>query len=94
MMAAQGLKRLAFCKNNDVLKCALNQDDYINIDELDLFGVSEFKLKDGSLECKFVDRTKVFETLANISQNLNDGEQSQDFLQAFIKSAKEQNVDE
>lgn len=62
------LRKLAKCRNNDVMKLAfLEPEDRDMLDELDLTGVAELRRgANGTLEVKFVDRMKVLAMLREL----------------------------
>ena len=71
-LISAGLQRLAFGSCGDAVKLLLsvNQDSSPDIDNLDLFNVSEIKFTCGKgMEIKFFDRLKALEKLSEISQN-------------------------
>lgn len=71
-LISAGLQRLAFGSCGDAVKLILsvNQDTSPDIDNLDLFNVSEIKFTCGKgMEIKFFDRLKALEKLSEISQN-------------------------
>lgn len=95
-MAIEGLKRLAFSRNNDSIWLAMNNEklDEKSIQEFDLFSVSEFKrVKDGGFEFKFTDRIKALQALIEITQRINDDNQVDNFLKALASSAEEPSND-
>lgn len=84
--AAQGLRRIAFGSVADAIKLLRDWDTIENIDELDLFSVSEIKFsKSGGMEIKFFDRIKALEKLAFLD---NEGD-SQTPVAPFIEAVHE-----
>lgn len=70
--AAQGLRRIAFGRNNDAVKlCFAEEVTQDMIDGLDLSGVSEIKCGKNGVEIKFFDRQKALEKLYEIEENEN-----------------------
>ena len=63
-----GLKRLAFSPVNDAVRLALCGQELsgLELEQLDLFCISEFKLSSKGIELKFFDRQKAFELLYTI----------------------------
>ncbi len=63
--AEQGLRRLAFGRNNDAAALAFAETVTPEmIEKADLFGVSEIKAGKGVIEIKFFDRLKALDLLA------------------------------
>lgn len=70
-----GLRRLAFSSSADAVRLLLaDSADSLNVDELDLFNVSEIKrAKGGGIEVRFFDRIKALEKLGELTQqNVRD----------------------
>ena len=64
--ADQGLRRLAFGRNNDAAALAFAETVTPEmIENADLFGVSEIKVGKGVVEIKFFDRVKALDLLCN-----------------------------
>ena len=64
--ADQGLRRLAFGRNNDAAALAFAETVTPEmIEKADLFGVSEIKVGKGVVEIKFFDRLKALDLLCN-----------------------------
>ena len=79
--AEAGLCRLAFGSHADGVRLALGKTTGLDIDELDLFCVSELKWgKDGALDVKFHDRQSALLALAELAP---DGD---DALKSFYKA--------
>ncbi len=88
------IRRLVFCKPNDVIKLILNNENLTDsqIDKLELFPISEFKkLKDGSFEVKFIDKLKAIAFLIDLANSFNNSDKENSFLSA-LKSASDSNV--
>ena len=80
------LKRLIFCRPNDVLILALKSQDLseTQIENLDLFQISEIKkLKDGGFEFKFTDRIKAIECLISLVDKMDDDSGAENFFRAL-----------
>ena len=77
------LRKLAKCRNNDVMKLAfLEPEDRDMLDELDLTGVAELRRgANGTLEVKFVDRMKVLAMLRELLDE--DGGSVEELLAAL-----------
>lgn len=91
-----GLRRLAFGSTADAVKLILSAgtDNSPDIDNLDLFNVSEIKYTYGKgMEIKFFDRLKALEKLNEITQS---GAQSSalSFYEAIERSAKSNTEDD
>ena len=85
-MAIIALKRLIFCRPNDVLILALKSQELNEnqIEKLDLFQISEIKkLKDGGFEFKFTDRIKAIDCLMSLIDKMSDKSGVDDFLKAL-----------
>ncbi|MCD8095924.1 MAG: terminase small subunit [Ruminococcus sp.] len=62
--ASEGLRRIAFGRNNDAVKLAFSEEVTPQmIENLDLYGVSEIKCGKGVVEIKFFDRQKALDAL-------------------------------
>ena len=84
--AAQGLRRIAFGSVADAIKLLRDWDTLENLEELDLFCVSEIKFsKSGGMEIKFFDRIKALEKLELIDSS-QEYEQS---LSPFVEAVRE-----
>ena len=84
--AAQGLRRIAFGSVADAIKLLKDWDTLENLEELDLFSVSEIKFsKSGGMEIKFFDRIKALEKLG-LLDGTSEGEQS---LSPFVEAVRE-----
>ncbi len=81
--ALAGLKRLAFTCSNDSLKLLKGEIS----DDLDLFHISEMKIKDGAIEIKFFDRFKALDMLLTIAKESLEKNDENDFLKALQFSA-------
>lgn len=85
----KGLYRLAFGSVADALKLMLCEESMTpqQIEELDLFNVSDIKRpKGGGLEIKFFDRLKALEKLSGLSGGAENTESS--FIRALSEGAK------
>lgn len=84
--SADGLRRIAFGSVTDAVKLAVFGAEAVNVEELDLFSVSEIKMpKGGGMEIKFYDRIKALEALANINDGGEDN--SAPFIEAIVKGS-------
>ena len=69
----QALRRVALSRPNDAVTLALDPKDS-QIDSLDLWGVSEFKVNSaGAVEVKFTDRVKAIGLLLECAGGGEDG---------------------
>lgn len=87
--AEKGLYRLAFGSVADALRLMLCEDTLTaqEIEQLDLFNVSEIKRpKGGGMEIKFFDRLKALEKLAQLTGGSENAESS--FFKALSEGAK------
>ncbi len=85
----KGLHRLAFGSVADALKLMLCEETLTaqQIEELDLFNVSDIKRpKGGGLEIKFFDRLKALEKLSQLNGGVENSESS--FVKALSEGAK------
>ena len=85
-LAITALKRLIFCRPNDVLILALKSQDLSEsqIENLDLFQISEIKkLKDGGFEFKFTDRIKAIDCLISLMDKMEDDSGAENFFRAL-----------
>lgn len=86
--AADGLRRIAFGSVTDAVKLILCPETIADLEELDLFLVSEIKLpKSGGIEVKFFDRIKALEALASLSDD-GGSEGAAPFINAIFKGAE------
>lgn len=82
--ACIGYEKLAFGSITDSVKLMYSKKIDINeIKDLDLFNVSELKLKDGALEIKFFDRLRALEKLQQL--DFSDQSQAYSFYDAIEK---------
>ncbi|MEG0894968.1 MAG: terminase small subunit [Oscillospiraceae bacterium] len=81
--ALAGLKRLAFTCSNDSLKLLKGEIS----DDLDLFHISEIKIKDGAIEIKYFDRFKALDMLLKIAKESLEKNDENDFFKALEFSA-------
>ena len=87
--AVQGLRRIAFANISDSIKLLRDWDEIENIDELDLFPISEIKLsKSGGMELKFFDRIKALEKLAFLTDSASCEHSIAPFVEAVQEGAK------
>lgn len=85
--AVDGLRRIAFGSVSDAVKLILSLEEIKNVEELDLFMISEIKLpKSGGVELKFFDRIKALEALASISDDVSE-DGAVPFINAIMKGA-------
>ena len=85
--SADGLRRIAFGSVADAVKLAVFGAESVNIEELDLFSVSEIKIpKGGGMEIKFYDRIKALEALADISRGSAEDDTAP-FIEALVKGS-------
>ncbi|MGI5895566.1 MAG: terminase small subunit [Oscillospiraceae bacterium] len=84
-----GLKRLAFSPVNDAVRLALcgRELSGLELEQLDLFCISEFKLSDKGVELKFFDRQKAFELLYTIASSADAEQRGRSFYDALEESA-------
>ena len=90
--AAAGYLRLAFGSQSDAVRLALmgEEEPLLDLDQLDLFGVSEIKkAKGGGFEVKLANRLEALDRLAALAQKR--GQEGDGFYQAILAAAKEQN---
>ncbi len=82
--AEQGLRRIAFGRNNDAIKLAFAQEitDEL-IDSSDLYGVSEIKVGKGVVEIKFFDRLKALDALYSAQKEEHDEDQALNLVRAI-----------
>ena len=90
--AAVSLRRLAFGRCNDAVRLMfLEPDDALkNLDELDLFNVSEIrKSASGNLEIKFFDKIKALSVLYSSGEEFDD-DKSSGFFDALKNAVKQE----
>lgn len=69
----EALRRVAMSKPNDAVRLALNPKN-LNVDGLDLWGVSEFKVNSaGAVEVRFADRVKALSLLLECAGGGEEG---------------------
>lgn len=79
----EALERIALSRPNDAVALALEPRGQ-DVPELDLWGVSEFKVSgNGGVEVKFADRVKAVSLLLD---RLNGGEDGMDALLAALEA--------
>lgn len=82
--ACSGYEKLAFGSITDAVKLMYSKKlDIKEIQDLDLFNVSEIKIKDGALEIKFFDRLRALEKLQQL--DFTDQSQACSFYDAIEK---------
>lgn len=87
----KGLIRLAFGSVNDAISLIFNDGDDINVDNLDLYNVSEIKRqKGGTVEIKFFDRQKALDALGEQAQNSANRSAADSFFEALKNSSKDE----
>ena len=94
-LVSAGFQRLAFGSVGDAIRLIMSIDKDIspNIDELDLFNVSEIKYAIGkSMEIKFFDRLKALEHLAEFTEGSKPKE-AISFYEALERSARERDCE-
>lgn len=85
--AADGFRRIAFGSVVDAVRLAINGVLPDDVENLDLFMISEIKLpKNGGIEIKFFDRIKALEALASLV-NVAGREDTAPFIDAIFKGA-------
>lgn len=83
--ACRGYEKLAFGSITDAVKLIYSKNlNPKDIENLDLFNVSEIKIRDGSLEIKFFDRIRALEKLNQL--DIIDQDQANSFFDAIEKS--------
>lgn len=84
-----GYRQLAFGNISDAVRLACSdENDFVDMDKLDLFNVSEIKRpKNGGMEIKFFDRIKALEHLAEMCLTADD-DSALPFYKALEKSAE------
>lgn len=84
--ACCGYEKLAFGNITDAVKLLYSRElDVSSLKALDLFNVSEIKLRDGALEIKFFDRLRALEKLQQM--DFGDRAQASSFYEAIEKGA-------
>ncbi|MCL2089223.1 MAG: terminase small subunit [Oscillospiraceae bacterium] len=88
--ARAGLERLALGSINDAVKLAVSPKTTSpeELDKLDLYNISEIKVKDGAYEMKFFDRVRAFEKLAELEAE-NEEYKAGDFFKALEQGASQ-----
>ena len=83
--ALQGLRRIAFGRNNDAVRLAFSENiTNEDIDNADLFGVAEIKCgKGGIVEMKFFDRLKALDLLSVCEREQNSSLDAQSLINAI-----------
>ena len=82
--ADQGLRRLAFGRNNDAAALAFAETVTPEmIEQADLFGVSEIKAGKGTLEIKFFDRLKALDLLREAEKEEGSAGSATEILNAI-----------
>lgn len=82
--ADQGLRRLAFGRNNDAAALAFAETVTPEmIEQADLFGVSELKVGKGVVEIKFFDRLKALDLLSAAEKEEGSCNSAQELIGAI-----------
>lgn len=84
------LKRIIFCTPNDTINLALTHENLTEqqIEKLNLFQISEIKkLKDGTLEIKFIDKLKAVACLMEIANNFKNSNTANNLLTALTQNS-------
>lgn len=82
--ADQGLRRLAFGRNNDAAALAFAETVTPEmIEQADLFGVSELKVGKGVVEIKFFDRLKALDLLNEAEKEEGSSNSAQELIGAI-----------
>jgi hypothetical protein len=85
--ADQGLRRLAFGRNNDAAALAFTENVTPEmIEQADLFGVSELKVGKGVVEIKFFDRIKALDLLNAAEKEEGSSTAAEELLGAIYGS--------
>lgn len=85
--ADQGLRRLAFGRNNDAAALAFAETVTPEmIEQADLFGVSEIKVGKGTVEIKFFDRLKALDLLNETEKEEGNSDSAEEILSAIYGS--------
>lgn len=83
--AVQGLRRIAFGRNNDAAALAFAETVTPEmIANADLFGVQEIKCGKGVVEIKFFDRCKALEALREAESEMSHADTAESFLNAVF----------
>ena len=90
-MVLSGLERLAFGEINDVIQLMMkgNELDEKQLQNLNLYMVSEIKQKDGCLEVKLFDRYQALKLIQELIQLKKNHGTTEEFLQAFVEGTKQ-----
>lgn len=84
--AVDGLRRIAFGSVTDAIKLVLGEEP-LELEELDLFMVSEIKKTDKGVEIKFYDRIKALSELLSVSEG-GEYKGTSQFVEAIFKGAE------
>lgn len=88
--AIQGLRRIAFGRNNDAVALAFAETvTPAMIAEADLYGVQEIKCGKGVVEIKFFDRCKALEALREAEGEIIQTDTAESFLNAVFGGGEE-----
>lgn len=86
--AVEGLRRIAFGRNNDAVALAFAEEvTPQQIEAADLYGVSEIKCGKGVVEIKFFDRCKALDMLRTAEDELSRSGAAENFLSAVFDNA-------
>ncbi len=88
--AEQGLRRIAYGRNNDAFRLAFAEtvtDELI--EQSDLYGVSEIKVNKNGVEIKFHDRMKALELLNEIEKESRDENSGRSLFEAIYGKGEE-----
>ena len=90
-MVLSGLERLAFGEINDIIQLMVkgNELDEKQLQNLNLYMVSEIKQKDGCLEVKLFDRYQALKLIQELIQLKQNHGTTEEFLQAFVEGTKQ-----
>lgn len=90
-MVLSGLERLAFGEINDIIQLMMkgNELDEKQLQNLNLYMVSEIKQKDGCLEVKLFDRYQALKLIQELIQLKKSNGTTEEFLQAFVEGTKQ-----
>ena len=90
-MVLSGLERLAFGEINDVIQLMMkgNELDEKQLQNLNLYMVSELKQKDGCLEVKLFDRYQALKLIQELVEQKQNHGTTEEFLQAFVQGTKQ-----
>lgn len=82
--AEQGLRRIAYGRNNDAFRIAFAEEVTAEmIEQSDLFGVQELKVGKNGVEIKFFDRVKALEILGETEKESRDEGSGKSLIEAI-----------